>query len=853
MAQDTIDKIVRIQFDNSDLGKKLQETYTAIDELNFNIKSSKKEIKDLEKAVKDGNITREKADELIREERKNIKEASEERKIYNSRLSAYSKELQNNIKMQTAAEGSLTKLRAEVSKMTTAYNNMSKSERESAAGKEFAESIKAKQEEINKAEMALGNYRSQVGNYENAIKKALPFGNNFITQIASASKNAGGFTNMLKNAGTAMGNLTKQAMAFIATPIGIVLGLLAASYKWVEFQIKEVNERINKNSELYYENQRAMSGADAWQQAYANSVDRTAKLFIQANAELKKFWTQTKILFTLLGKKGFVEGSLEFLRVWGEANELEQENIKLADDIRKYDDLHRENIKEIARIDREIEAERLAMMDRVNLSEEERNKHAQRGIALTKEKYSRLREEYELEKRILETKKDQGGSTKEELDKLAQLEATLESGLYAQQDSAIRTFQRTLNYTTAAMTRADEQAERNAQQARQRDIKAMQTLKALQEQFRAQSEESELQALDDRYSIEREKLRAELAKEKNLSEEAKRLLNGALLQLDENYEIEKRRIADKWNKKDFDNKVRKKQLEIEQELLQIDPNDRPSYMKGQLEAAKGELEIAKSQFEELNSLAEEAWRNRYESQEDYANAVAEGYNSILKAQNKVIQADRAIADFANKTEQQQLATTASMVGGISDLFGTLGSEIEEFAVASKLLAIAEVIINAQKATMEAMTATEVFGPIVGPILFAKRKAVIEIQAAASIASIVAQMIPKFAQGGLVTGPGTGTSDSIPAMLSNGESVMTARATADWGAVLSAINVESGGHAINVSNLPQRGDGMRGMRDMMESVMMSIPTPVVLVKDINAGQRRVKVAENLGKLGGKKKK
>lgn len=41
-------------------------------------------------------------------------------------------------------------------------------------------------------------------------------------------------------------------------------------------------------------------------------------------------------------------------------------------------------------------------------------------------------------------------------------------------------------------------------------------------------------------------------------------------------------------------------------------------------------------------------------------------------------------------------------------------------------------------------------------------------------------MPVFATGGFVTGPGTGTSDSIPAMLSNGEFVMPARAVRKFG-------------------------------------------------------------------------
>ncbi len=46
---------------------------------------------------------------------------------------------------------------------------------------------------------------------------------------------------------------------------------------------------------------------------------------------------------------------------------------------------------------------------------------------------------------------------------------------------------------------------------------------------------------------------------------------------------------------------------------------------------------------------------------------------------------------------------------------------------------------------------------------------------------------KFAKGGAVSGPGTGTSDSIPARLSNGEFVVNAAATSDNRALLEALN------------------------------------------------------------------
>ena len=51
---------------------------------------------------------------------------------------------------------------------------------------------------------------------------------------------------------------------------------------------------------------------------------------------------------------------------------------------------------------------------------------------------------------------------------------------------------------------------------------------------------------------------------------------------------------------------------------------------------------------------------------------------------------------------------------------------------------------------------------------------------------------KRARGGMIFGPGSSTSDSIPAYLSNGESVINSQSTKMFKPLLSAINVIGGG-------------------------------------------------------------
>ena len=105
------------------------------------------------------------------------------------------------------------------------------------------------------------------------------------------------------------------------------------------------------------------------------------------------------------------------------------------------------------------------------------------------------------------------------------------------------------------------------------------------------------------------------------------------------------------------------------------------------------------------------------------------------------------------------------------------------AVASKALALGTIAIQQGVAIAQAVqTATRSSATWVDMLA----------AIAAVVAGVTATIIPaikmvkgaKFSTGGYVSGEGTGTSDSIPAMLSNGESVLTARATSMFAPILS---------------------------------------------------------------------
>lgn len=88
-----------------------------------------------------------------------------QRKVESDSLRALQKEYVNTQKMQDLQEGSITALRAELSKLTIAYDNMGRSMRNGATGKELLGTIQNVTKELSEAEQASMRFNRNVGNY----------------------------------------------------------------------------------------------------------------------------------------------------------------------------------------------------------------------------------------------------------------------------------------------------------------------------------------------------------------------------------------------------------------------------------------------------------------------------------------------------------------------------------------------------------------------------------------------------------------------------------------------------------------------------------------------------------------
>ena len=280
---------------------------------------------------------------------------------------------------------------------------------------------------------------------------------------------------------------------------------------------------------------------------------------------------------------------------------------------------------------------------------------------------------------------------------------------------------------------------------------------------------------------------------------------------------------------------------------------------------------AKEIVDEINKEFEEAEKKRRDSdimnggtgEEDDA-AKLERYKAFLQSKldaykdyaavQEQLQKDLSDAEVKEQEEanKKKAALQEDQMKMMADMIQTMGDGLSEFFesedkslhsfLKSMLTSILDAIEIAVNAYFAQILAKEIASKSWGGVASA---AALMALVKAAFAGAKA-LVKGFSTGGYVQGAGTGTSDSIPARLSNGESVMTAKATSMFSPILSAFNQLGGGVPIVVNN----GGSNIGM-DMLAAAVargyQMAPQPVVSVEEINRTQRRVQTIENIGRL------
>ena len=386
--------------------------------------------------------------------------------------------------------------------------------------------------------------------------------------------------------------------------------------------------------------------------------------------------------------------------------------------------------------------------------------------------------------------------------------------------------------------------------------------------------------------IAKEKAEAKAEAERRKKQEKELQAQIALIQFKYNEQVmdaKKRYLAGMYdNERDYSNDL--EQLEKDMVARSID-----AYVAaGQIGAEKAQemqaklLDImikakadlknqAKEIVDELNKEFEDAEKKRRDAdimnggtgEEDDA-AKLERYKAFLQSkldaykdysavQNQ-LQKDLSDAEVKEqeKANKKKAALTEEQLKMMSDMIQTMGDGLSEFfesedkSLHSFLKSMLTSILDAIEIAVNLYFAQILAHEIANKSWYGVASAAALMALVKAAFAGTKALVKGFSTGGYVQGAGTGTSDSIPARLSNGESVMTAKATSMFSPILSAFNQLGGGVPIVANN----GGSNIGM-DMLAAAVargyQMAPQPVVSVEEINRTQRRVQTIENISRL------
>lgn len=279
-------------------------------------------------------------------------------------------------------------------------------------------------------------------------------------------------------------------------------------------------------------------------------------------------------------------------------------------------------------------------------------------------------------------------------------------------------------------------------------------------------------------------------------------------------------------RKERNNKI----LEESQELVELEWANRinEAAVKGQ-NTLELEVEAAKARLDSLHQL---------EGESD-----AEFRARQLEAQREYVEAGKKLTEYEVQIQQDKFDAIEGLTKGLTGIIEAFGEDNEKAAKASKILALAEIAINTGKAIAAGVAQAAAAGPF--PANIGAIGATIATVLANIASAISTVKSAKFALGGYVSGPGTATSDSIPARLSNGESVMNAKTTSMFGPLLSSLNQAGGGVAFNPATGGQR-EGYEFLAAAVAAGMKGVKLHVA-VDEVSRVQDRVEHIKDISTI------
>lgn len=712
------------------------------------------------------------------------------------------------------------RLKAELSLLTVQYNNLTTAQQASTeSGQKMGARIRAISDELKANESAVGNNTRNVGNYTNSIKQALVSISGAVPGLKGLKNGLAGATTGFKAAGGGVKGLTAALMTLGIPIIVAAVSSLIANFDTLKASgglvgnvmtvigntVKMVTDKIKDFSDFLGLTDFKADKLNENQKKRAEELTDVIKAQEDANVALIKNAEERKIAERKLALK----------------RQLEEIKTSGAEETKLRADLEKIALNDIENIRKEESDKRKAESDKAN---EERKKEFEKKQAIDdKEKEAAKKQADDLRKIAEDFMREQMDDTDRQL---------LDIGKKANAARAAGVEEVAITKFINDEVKKIEDAARAEKLAKDSEAFTKQIeLLGLQEQIEIQAAET---------SIKNEK---ELANAKGK------------IALD--YLAQKLAIMQKMAMLDgiATEEEKANLLLIEGEIKRIteglgNPDeDAPTFASAvgmsdeDFEKMQDGLNATTETLGVIQSIISQDAENRIAQIDAQANAEIEAIkNSTLSEEDKAKKI---------KILEQKAARDRYKI------------ELEQFNSA-KAISIIMAVIQTAQAVMAAFTAGSSLGPagvVAGPAMAAAAGVLGALQIAA-IASQQPPAPPAFASGGYVSGAGSGTSDSIPAMLSNGESVNNAETTRRFAPLLSSLNAAGGGvdwyrgEGFAAGGLVRKfaagGVAMSSSSQMRENqqvammaAQMSMSQPVLVIEEFQSVQgRQVRTEQNL---------
>lgn len=822
--------------------------------------------------------------------------------VLNQSIRGYQKEIKNSIKNDAEKAGSLTQLRATLSNLTKQFDELSAVERNGDAGKQLQTQIANTTTQLNEAEQATGRFYRSVGNYATGLRDLKKEYKDTVDQMVAmesqGNANSAQYQELADKAGKLKDRISDvgDQMKFMASKTKMLdtvssgFQLLAASAEVYQGVLAQVTGDDKAAAEVIKKLQAAM--------AVANGVQQIANLLQEESALRMAISMRATIAHTIAQKAQAVATKIVTAAQWlwnaaMDANPIGAVIaavtalvagiyglVKAIGSVVNYFNKNSEAAKADAKATREAEAatkQITASTNAAKKSYDDFNKKLEYNVAMMKAQGKSEDDIYNYTLQTINAKIAENAAyeknTQARIDNLkatGNLNAAQKKELQALQahnnelanennalagqrydlivDHRIKKQQEetdkakeNANKAADAYKKAEEEKTRKKEQEAEKRKKIAENEANLSKNLDTQLEEGrielmqdglekELTKVDSKYDKEEQALKDTLSNDKNLTEENREKINERLLQLEQLKERDSNKLIDDAQKKEQDKNDAAIQAEVEK-------NDKENQLKSQNDIAQMQLDGA-SELDLLKAI------NQQKIDERASLKQKEG-ESDEEFRQRTITADQAVADSSKAIEEKnnadKQAAQESLTSNLNSLKDTQIGKSKEFAAAEKeesAIAQGMAAVEAVKAAVEAVGSATKGDPYT-----------IAIRIAAALAAVTVAIAKAktlgsgFSTGGYVSGAGTSTSDSITARLSNGESVMNAKATSMYAPLLSALNQSAGGNSIQVSDAGANTINSNILAESMANAVANMPSPIVTVEDINLGQKRVSVAEN----------